>query len=184
MAGSLSPSRGFTPVGAAMHALVSIGWAGGYAYVAAVNPLADRRWILSGLVYGLIVYTIMQTFCWPTTISPIRRRPNAFLNALVAHAALFRTSGRLRCSSRWAARSRDRRDSRLPAALRHNAQVLRNLVGPKHAAFVVKSNAYGHGFVETALAVDRLLRVCIYAIEEGSRCGKAASRRRSSCSDR
>ena len=38
-------------------------------------------------------------------------------------------------------------------ALRHNAKVLRDLVGPKHAAFVVKSNAYGHGLVETALAV-------------------------------
>jgi len=53
------------------------------------------------------------------------------------------------------------------AALRHNAKVLRELVGPKHAAFVVKSNAYGHGLVETGLAVEPYAaRVCVYALEE------------------
>jgi alanine racemase len=53
-------------------------------------------------------------------------------------------------------------------ALRHNAKVLRDLVGPKHAAFVVKSNAYGHGLVETALAVEPFAaRICTYGIEEG-----------------
>jgi alanine racemase len=54
------------------------------------------------------------------------------------------------------------------AALRHNAKALRDLVGPKHAAFVVKSNAYGHGLVETALAVEPFAtRLCVYGYEEG-----------------
>ncbi|MEO6836679.1 MAG: alanine racemase [Candidatus Tumulicola sp.] len=54
------------------------------------------------------------------------------------------------------------------AALRNNAKALRDLVGPKHAAFVVKSNAYGHGLVETALAVEPFAtRLCVYAFEEG-----------------
>lgn len=82
-------SRGFAAAGAAMHAIVSIGWAGGYAYVAAASPLANRRWIISGVVYGLIVYAIMQiilladgNFTYPPT-------PNAFLNDLVAHALFF-----------------------------------------------------------------------------------------------
>ncbi|HEY1655509.1 MAG TPA: alanine racemase [Candidatus Tumulicola sp.] len=53
-------------------------------------------------------------------------------------------------------------------ALRHNAKVLRDLVGPKHAAYVVKSNAYGHGLVETALAIEPFAtRICVYAFEEG-----------------
>ena len=53
-------------------------------------------------------------------------------------------------------------------ALRRNAVALRDLVGAGKAAFVVKSNAYGHGLVETALAVEPFAnRICVYAVEEG-----------------
>jgi alanine racemase len=53
------------------------------------------------------------------------------------------------------------------AALRANAQRLRELVGAHHAAFVVKGNAYGHGLVETALAVEPYASfLCVYALEE------------------
>jgi alanine racemase len=52
-------------------------------------------------------------------------------------------------------------------AIRSNAQLLRDMVGPKHAAFVVKSNAYGHGLLETARAAEPLARrICVYAFEE------------------
>ena len=53
------------------------------------------------------------------------------------------------------------------SALRHNAAVLRDLVGPQHAAFVVKGNAYGHGLVETALAIEPFaVRICVFALDE------------------
>ena len=53
------------------------------------------------------------------------------------------------------------------AALRHNAQALRELVGPQHAAFVVKGNAYGHGMIDTALAIEGLAaKLCVYSIDE------------------
>ena len=53
-------------------------------------------------------------------------------------------------------------------ALRHNARLLRELAGPARAAFVVKGNAYGHGLIETARAVEPLAaRLCVYTIEEG-----------------
>jgi alanine racemase len=53
-------------------------------------------------------------------------------------------------------------------ALRRNAVALRDLVGAGKAAFVVKSDAYGHGLVETALAVEPFAnRICVYAVEEG-----------------
>ncbi len=53
------------------------------------------------------------------------------------------------------------------AALRHNAEVLRKLVGPQRAAFVVKGNAYGHGLLETARAIEPLAaRLCVYGVEE------------------
>ena len=52
-------------------------------------------------------------------------------------------------------------------ALRANARALRDLVGPKHAAFVVKSNAYGHGLVATALAIEPFAaKLCVYALDE------------------
>lgn len=53
------------------------------------------------------------------------------------------------------------------AALRHNVEVLRALVGPTHAAFVVKGNAYGHGAVETALAIEgSATKLCVYSLDE------------------
>src|ERR1700722_225916 len=53
------------------------------------------------------------------------------------------------------------------AALRHNVDVLRALVGPTHAAFVVKGNAYGHGAVETALAIEgSSSKLCVYSLDE------------------
>jgi alanine racemase len=52
-------------------------------------------------------------------------------------------------------------------ALRRNARALRDLVAPARAAFVVKSNAYGHGLVEVARAIEPLSdRLCVYSLEE------------------
>jgi len=53
------------------------------------------------------------------------------------------------------------------AALTHNARELRKLVAPSQAAFVIKGNAYGHGLVDVAKAVDPLTdRLCVYGLEE------------------
>jgi alanine racemase len=53
------------------------------------------------------------------------------------------------------------------SALRHNAQILRDLAGAQRAAFVVKGNAYGHGLVPVAQAVEPYAaRLCVYTIEE------------------
>jgi alanine racemase len=52
-------------------------------------------------------------------------------------------------------------------ALRHNAGVLRGMAAPSRAAFVVKGNAYGHGLVESALAIEPLAsHLCVFALEE------------------
>uniref|UniRef100_E6PGU8 Putative D-alanine racemase n=1 Tax=mine drainage metagenome TaxID=410659 RepID=E6PGU8_9ZZZZ len=53
------------------------------------------------------------------------------------------------------------------AALRANADALRALVAPTHAAFVVKGNAYGHGAPEVARAIESHARyLCVYTIDE------------------
>ncbi|MHB8147909.1 MAG: alanine racemase [Vulcanimicrobiaceae bacterium] len=53
-------------------------------------------------------------------------------------------------------------------ALCHNAGTLAALAGGhSHAAFVVKANAYGHGAVETALAIESFgAKLCVYSFEE------------------
>ena len=52
-------------------------------------------------------------------------------------------------------------------ALRQNVELLRTLVGPTHAAFVVKGNAYGHGAVDVALAIEGLAaKLCVYSLDE------------------
>lgn len=52
-------------------------------------------------------------------------------------------------------------------AIARNAQALRDLVAPARAAFVVKSNAYGHGTVETARAIEPFaFRLCVYSLDE------------------
>jgi alanine racemase len=52
-------------------------------------------------------------------------------------------------------------------ALRHNAAVLRELVGAPRSAFVVKGNAYGHGLLPTARAIEEFAaRICVYTLDE------------------
>ncbi|HEY3675162.1 MAG TPA: hypothetical protein VGK84_04155 [Candidatus Tumulicola sp.] len=79
----------FIWVGLGMHLLVSIGWGIGYAYIAASRPVIAQRWVVSGIVYGIVVYIMMSiilladnNFTYPPTI-------NAFLNAVAAHAVFF-----------------------------------------------------------------------------------------------
>lgn len=52
-------------------------------------------------------------------------------------------------------------------AIAHNARALRDLAAPADAAFVVKGNAYGHGIVPVARAVEPFAqRLCVYSLEE------------------
>jgi alanine racemase len=53
-------------------------------------------------------------------------------------------------------------------ALRRNAQTLRALVAPAQTAFVVKANAYGHGLVPVARAIEEYAdALCVYSVGEG-----------------
>lgn len=78
-----------TAIGAFVHALVSIGWAAGYAYIAATRPATTQRWPVAGIVYGLIVYVIMQAILLADNNFTFPPNPNAFVNAVFAHTIFF-----------------------------------------------------------------------------------------------
>jgi alanine racemase len=52
-------------------------------------------------------------------------------------------------------------------ALRNNFSVLRERAGRAHVIAVVKANAYGHGLVSTALALQDADGFAVARIEEG-----------------
>lgn len=90
--GALGPSAYANPstvyLGAAVHFAVGIGWAIGYAYVAARTPWVRGRPLISGTVFGLVVMIAMQLV---EVIGKIYVLPNsvAFLNTAIAHTLFF-----------------------------------------------------------------------------------------------
>ena len=52
-------------------------------------------------------------------------------------------------------------------ALRHNLQVIRARAGRSKVIAVVKANAYGHGLVSTALAIQDATAFAVARLEEG-----------------
>jgi uncharacterized membrane protein YagU involved in acid resistance len=79
----------YATVGLAMHGLVSVCWAAGYAYLAATRPFVNRRWLVSGLVYGIVVYAIMQLILLAGNNFAPPPNPGVVYNAIVAHAVFF-----------------------------------------------------------------------------------------------
>ncbi|HVA33518.1 MAG TPA: hypothetical protein VNG31_05185 [Candidatus Baltobacteraceae bacterium] len=82
-------SSSFAALGVAMHLVVSICWAAGYAYVASTRPFMNQQWGVSGAGYGVLVYAFMQLillagghFVYPPT-------PTAFLIVVAAHVFFF-----------------------------------------------------------------------------------------------
>jgi len=78
----------FAWLGLLIHLAVSIGWAGGYAYLTRSQTFLNQRWVVSGLFYGAMVYVFMQLlligahlFVFPTALG--------IVNALVAHCVFF-----------------------------------------------------------------------------------------------
>ena len=81
-------STGYAIVGLLMHFIVSIAWAGGYAYLAQQQPFMNDRWYISGPVYGLVVYIFMDLLLLGVRLF-VPPPPLGILNALVAHCIFF-----------------------------------------------------------------------------------------------
>jgi uncharacterized membrane protein YagU involved in acid resistance len=79
----------FAWLGLLAHAVVSIGWAGGYAYFAQTQAFVNTRWAVSGLVYGVVVYFFMQILLIGARAFVFPATPVAFINDLIAHGVFF-----------------------------------------------------------------------------------------------
>jgi hypothetical protein len=79
----------FAVLGVAVHAIVGIGWAGAYAYLAARQPSLNVRWYASGPVYGIVVEIVMQLILLAGNAFRPPPTPNAFLNDVIACAIFF-----------------------------------------------------------------------------------------------
>lgn len=53
-------STSYAWIGLGLHAATSIAWGIGYAYLSDVQPAVNARPILSGILFGLVVYVAMQ----------------------------------------------------------------------------------------------------------------------------
>lgn len=76
-------------IGLGIHAATSIVWAGAYAYVAGQQAFVRRRWYISGPVYGLVVYLVMQLVLLVSGNFEYPHSPNDFVSALIAHAVFY-----------------------------------------------------------------------------------------------
>ena len=81
-----SPSYAW--LGLMVHFIISIAWAGGYAYLAQQQEFMNRRWVISGLVYGLVVYIFMDILLLGARKFVPPSAP-ALLNLLIEHSVFF-----------------------------------------------------------------------------------------------
>jgi len=82
-------SESYVVAGAAITLLVSIGWAGGYAYFVQTQPATNRRWLLAGAAYGLIVYVLMQLLLLGSGRLIPPANPTALVNVVAAYVVFF-----------------------------------------------------------------------------------------------
>jgi hypothetical protein len=76
-------------IGLGIHAVTSLVWAGAYAYVAATQTYVRKRWYISGPVFGLIVYLLMQIMLLVSGNFEYPHSPDDFVSDLIAHAVFF-----------------------------------------------------------------------------------------------
>jgi len=75
-------------VGLVIHFVVSIGWAGGYAYLALRQDFLNQRRLVSGIVYGIVVYIFMVVLQIGAGVYAAPTPPDV-ANALIAHTLFF-----------------------------------------------------------------------------------------------
>lgn len=77
-------------IGFGLHFGIMLAMAAGYLFVAALVPLVNRLWLLSGVLYGLALWAVMERvllpYRWPT-LFPLTSTPD-IAEQLFDHIAL------------------------------------------------------------------------------------------------
>jgi hypothetical protein len=81
-------SDAFVALGAGLHLLVALGWAVGYGWAAERQPQLLSRPLISGTVFGFIVYFAMQFMLFAANVYHNPSLPE-FEAGLIAHAAFY-----------------------------------------------------------------------------------------------
>jgi hypothetical protein len=82
-------SASYAWLGLLVHAIVSIGWAGGYAYLASTQTFLNQRWFISGIFYGFMVYVFMQLLALGAHVFVFPANADVVLNTVIAHCVFF-----------------------------------------------------------------------------------------------
>uniref|UniRef100_E6Q842 Uncharacterized protein n=1 Tax=mine drainage metagenome TaxID=410659 RepID=E6Q842_9ZZZZ len=75
--------------GAIVHLLVSLAWGVAFAWIAASQPYIAKRWLPSGLAYGIVVYLAMDVVMLAAGVLQNPKTPNDLIFQLLAHMVFF-----------------------------------------------------------------------------------------------
>ncbi len=81
-------SQSYAWIGLAIHFAVSIAWAAGYTYLASTQPGVNARPVVSGLVFGFVVWCIMQLALYTVQELHITSATQVVLS-IIAHMLFF-----------------------------------------------------------------------------------------------
>jgi hypothetical protein len=76
-------------LGVALHAAISIAWGVGFAYAAVTTPQITARPYFSGIVFGFVVFVVMQLMMALAGIVTRIPSPGEVLMGIVAHTLFF-----------------------------------------------------------------------------------------------
>jgi hypothetical protein len=71
-----------------MHFIVSIAWAAGYGYLAETQPGLNAQPVISGIVFGFVVWGVMQLALYTVQALHINTFGDAVLN-IIAHTIFY-----------------------------------------------------------------------------------------------
>lgn len=81
-------STNYAWLGLIMHFIVSIAWAAGYGYLAVTQAGVAARPLISGVVYGFVVWGVMQLVLYTVQALHINTFADALIS-IIAHTVFF-----------------------------------------------------------------------------------------------
>jgi hypothetical protein len=76
-------------LGAVVELIVAIAWAGGYAYLAQMQRFVNTQWLISGVMYGLVVYFLTEVLLLGAHAFVWAPSPAQFANQIFACMVFF-----------------------------------------------------------------------------------------------